>query len=284
MAEPGPADGLVVVDTVTGLDRQGAGSVVVTGSHGGSYPGAVVAAVGPRAVIFNDAGVGADRAGVAALAELQAIGIPAAAVGHDTARIGDGHDTYRRGVIRHANPLARSLGCRPGLTCAQAARLLLAGPLPAPVRHPVAAGRYLLGAGPPEVWALDSASLATSLDRGRILVTGSHGALLGGRPATALKVDAAAALFNDAGLGIDDAGISRLPALARRGIAAATVSAAGARIGDARSTYADGVVSAVNRPAADLGARAGMTAYDLVALLVTRYQDRGDRDDRAAAR
>ena len=47
-------------------------------------------------------------------------------------------------------------------------------------------------------------------------------------------------------IGIDEAGVSRLPALDARGIAAATVSAAGARIGDARSTYEDGVLSRVN--------------------------------------
>ncbi|MBV8777342.1 MAG: hypothetical protein JO258_09120 [Alphaproteobacteria bacterium] len=67
-----------------------------------------------------------------------------------------------------------------------------------------------------------------------IVVTGSHGGLLGGKPETALKYDVAGALYNDAGLGIDEAGVSRLPALDRRGIPAATVAASSARIGDAR--------------------------------------------------
>ena len=38
---------------------------------------------------------------------------------------------------------------------------------------------------------------------GAIVVTGSHGGLLGGKPETALKYDALAALFNDAGIGIE---------------------------------------------------------------------------------
>src|SRR5438270_784638 len=79
---------------------------------------------------------------------------------------------------------------------------------------------------------IDSASLVRPEDAGAVVVCGSHGGLLGGRPETALRVDAFAALYNDADRGCEDAGISRLPALAARGIAAATVSAWSARIGE----------------------------------------------------
>ncbi len=102
---------------------------------------------------------------------------------------------------------------------------------------------------------------------GTIVVTGSHGGLLGGKPETALKYDARAALFNDAGIGVDDAGITRLPALDTRGIAAATVAAASARIGDARSTWEEGILSRVNACAAALGARLGMSAREFVAIV-----------------
>ena len=47
---------------------------------------------------------------------------------------------------------------------------------------------------------------------------GSHGALLGGKPETAIKIPVFAALYNDADFGIDDAGIARLPVLEARGI------------------------------------------------------------------
>ena len=102
---------------------------------------------------------------------------------------------------------------------------------------------------------------------GTIVVTGSHGGLLGGRPETALKYDALAALFNDAGIGIEEAGVTRLPALDARSIAAATVAAASARIGDARSTYEDGILSRVNARAAALGIAPGMSARDFVAII-----------------
>jgi hypothetical protein len=88
--------------------------------------------------------------------------------------------------------------------------------------------------------------------------------LLGGKPETALKYDVRGALYNDAGIGKDSAGTSRLPALDARGIAAATVSAASARIGDARSTYEDGIISRVNRRAATLGLGEGISAREFV--------------------
>jgi hypothetical protein len=75
------------------------------------------------------------------------------------------------------------------------------------------------------------------------------------------------ALYNDAGVGKDEAGISRLPALDARGIAAATVSATSARIGDARSTYEDGIISHVNRRATRLGLNEGISTRDFVAML-----------------
>jgi len=58
-----------------------------------------------------------------------------------------------------------------------------------------------------------------------------------------------------------------LPALDARGIAAATVSAASARIGDARSTYEDGIVSRINMRAAALGLREGISSSEFVTAL-----------------
>ena len=74
-------------------------------------------------------------------------------------------------------------------------------------------GAFLLVSDAPQVWALDSASLVVPEHHGAIVLTGSHGGLLGGRPETALKYDVRAAFYNDAGIGIDEAGVSRLPAL-----------------------------------------------------------------------
>ncbi|MBV8335082.1 MAG: hypothetical protein JO358_06465 [Alphaproteobacteria bacterium] len=257
---------ILTADSITRVGTEAGDAVVVNGSHGGVYAAYLAAKLRVRAAIFNDAGVGRDRAGVAGLEYLADLGIPAAAVGHDSARIGDGADMMARGRITHANGLAQALGCRPGMACREAAVRLQrsrSGNREPPTERE---GSFLLLADPPAVWALDSASLVDPEHIGTIVVTGSHGGLLGDRPDTALKCDALAALFNDAGIGIDAAGVSRLPALDRRGIAAGTVAAASARIGDARSTFEDGVLSRVNARAAALGIAPGMTARDFVAI------------------
>jgi hypothetical protein len=259
-----------VADSITKLAPEDRGAVLIAASHGGLYPGYLAAAGGVRGVVLNDAGVGLERAGLASLDYLDALDIAAATVGHDTARIGDGGDMERRGIISHVNHAARSLGCAVGEAVRIAAEKMRAGPLPAKPAPPYEEARFLLRPpgeplAEPPVWGLDSNSLVRPEDEGAIIVTGSHGGLLGGRPETALKYDVLGALYNDAGIGKDNAGISRLPALDGRGIAAATVAAASARIGDARSTYQDGIVSRVNARAAALGLREGMTARDFVA-------------------
>jgi hypothetical protein len=258
---------LLIADSITRIGAEAASAVVVNASHGGIYAAYVAAKLGVAAAIFNDAGVGREEAGIAGLDYLAALGIAAAAVGHDTARIGDGADMIARGIVSHANSVAVALGCRPGLTCREAATRLRHAPRSG--REPPTAreGAFLLIPEPPALWALDSASLVAAEHVGRIVATGSHGGLLGGRPDTALKADALAALFNDAGIGIDEAGVSRLPALDNRGIAAGTVAADSARIGDGRSTYEDGILTRVNSRAATLGIAPGMSARDFVAII-----------------
>jgi len=270
---PSPAP-VVVADSITRVaEAEARGAVVVNASHGGIYAAYLAAKLGAAAAIFNDAGVGRDRAGIAGLDYLQELGMPAATIGHDTARIGDGADMMARGVITHANGLAQALGCRPVMSCHDAATRLQAAEMPRRSPPPALEVAFLVIPEAPQVWALDSASVVAPEHRDAIVLTGSHGGLLGGRPETALKYDVRAAFYNDAGIGIDEAGVSRLPALDARGIAAATVAAASARIGDARSTYEDGVISRVNQRAAALGLAPGMPARAAVTLLRRAFQN-----------
>jgi hypothetical protein len=258
---------ILTADSITRVGTEAAGAVVVNGSHGGIYAAYLAGKLRVAGAIFNDAGVGRDQAGVAGLDYLERFGIPTAAVGYDTARIGDGADMMARGLVRHANASAQALGCRVGMACRDAAALLqraVPGGREPPAERE---GAFILIPDSPATWALDSASLVGAEHIGTIVVTGSHGGLLGGRPDTALKYDALAALFNDAGVGIDEAGVTRLPALEARGIAAGTVAAANARIGDARSTYEDGILSRVNPRAAALGIVPGMAAREFVAII-----------------
>jgi hypothetical protein len=262
-------------DSITRIGSEATGAVVVNGSHGGLYAAYLAAKLGVAAAVFNDAGVGRDRAGIAGLDYLAGLGIPAVTVGHDTARIGDGADMIARGILTHANPPAIALRCEPGMSCRDAAACLQQAAANHREPPPALEAAFLLIPEPPPLWALDSASLAGTDQVGAVVVTGSHGGLLGGRADTALKIAALAALFNDAGIGIDEAGVTRLPALDARGIAAGTIAAASARIGDARSTYEDGILTRVNRCAADFGIGPGMCAREFVAIIRNTAGERG---------
>jgi hypothetical protein len=186
-------------------------------------------------------------------------------VSHASCRIGDTEDMLARGVVSHANAAAREAGVVPGMACLEAA-VLLTGAAHARAEAPeVGEGRSeIADLGSRRIVFADSAAMVAREDAGTIVVTGSHGGLVGGDPAMALRTEAFAAVFNDAGVGIDEAGIGRLPALDRRGIAAFTVAAASARIGEARSSFEDGVVSRANAVAARLGAAPGMRAREIL--------------------
>ena len=267
----------IVADSVTRLGSEAEGAVLVAASHGGVYAAYLAAVSKVRGVILNDAGLGLDRAGIGGLDLAQKIGLAAATVSHDSARIGDGRDMMARGRISYANVAAIAAGVEPGQSCAEAAeRLATATPpfdRPAPYAE---ARRELTPRGPlgPRIVLIDSAALVKAEDAGQVVITGSHGGLIGGDTWNALKTDAFAAGYNDAGIGIDEAGTTRLPALDARAIAGFVVSCNTARIGEAASTYEDGLVSRVNRRAHALGLREGQSAREAVEILMDAMEGR----------
>ena len=58
----------ILLDSIT--DVTGEGGIVVSGSHGGMFPAAIASKWQLNAVVFNDAGIGLERAGVAGVMEL----------------------------------------------------------------------------------------------------------------------------------------------------------------------------------------------------------------------
>jgi hypothetical protein len=257
-----------VVDTVTQLGPEYRGTVLVAGSHGGVYAAYLAALAGVRGVILSDAGVGLDHAGTSGIAYLDSYATAAATVDYRTARIGDGRDIFTRGKISFVNAVAGTLGCAPGQSARACAELMMSLPAPVLAPPPYKEARFSIAdePGAPKVIGGDSISLLQPEDAYSIVVTGSHGGLLGGNPLSALRGDALAVVFNDAGIGIDDAGISRLAPLAARGIAAVAVDAHTARIGEARSTWATGRISRVNAVAHSRGARPGISVPEFAAL------------------
>lgn len=246
----------LLLDSITDATDCAQGRVVICGSHGGLYPGAIASKSGVRAVVFNDAGIGLDRAGVAGVLALEGVGMAAATVDCQSCHIGSASDSAARGIISVANIVARDCGVRPGMPASAAAEFLALAPIPHGRLPDVNEARRIVTLGPQGlvVQCLDSASLVGPQDTGEIVITGSHGALIGGDPARALKAAARVAVFNDAGFGLDRIAVTRLAALERTGVAAVTVSCQSARIGDAHSALKTGVISCTNRTARMLGA------------------------------
>lgn len=111
---------LRVVDSITELTPADAGCIAVSGSHGGVSSARYALAARPLLSVFNDAGIGKDEAGVAALDLLAAQGLAACTVEHHSARIGDAHSTLADGIINRRNAQAEALGIAPGERCRQA--------------------------------------------------------------------------------------------------------------------------------------------------------------------
>jgi hypothetical protein len=257
-------------DSISQVSAASRGRAVLAASHGGAYVAGVALRLGLGGVILSDAGVGRERAGIAGLDLLDTHLVPAAAISAHSARIGDGSDCLARGVISFANAAAQGIGVTKGMPAREALQRMAGAPREPVGRIPMVeeSRRRLQGASGIDVIAADSNSLVGPDDQRAIVVTGSHGALLGGRPETAVKWPVLAAIYNDAGLGIDGAGITRLPALDARGIAAATVSAWSARIGDAQSSLNDGFITHANVRAVTLGAEIGISCRELVVRLL----------------
>jgi hypothetical protein len=184
-----------------------------------------------------------------------------------SARTGSGTDNWESGLISRCNRWAAAAGVRTGLPAADAARLLASWPAPVGKARPTTPADRpprVVAAGPPRVVVLDSASMVDDSCIGAIVVTGSHGGATGGR---AVRAAVAAAFFNDAGGGKDDAGISRLPLLDRDSIPGGTVDCRTARIGDGWDVYEAGALSHVNDTARRLGLTSGMPVREAVDVL-----------------
>ena len=114
----------------------------------------------------------------------------------------------------------------------------------------------------PVLRIVDSITELSAADAGCIAVSGSHGGLSSARYALAARP--LLSVFNDAGVGLGNAGLTALDFLQSHGLAACTVSHHSARIGEARSTLGNGVVSHDNSAAMALGIQAGWTCQKVI--------------------
>lgn len=264
------ASKIEIAGTITKLPSSAAGKVIISGSHGGELPAGLAIRAGGRAVILNDAGRGLEDAGIGSLALCQSFGMAAATVSHNSCRIGDADDMVVQGIISHANQAALDCGVRIGQMCQQAAEALTTAPKPiqnSPPNFTEHREIITLDNAQRQFVMVDSASMVLPEDTAQVVLTGSHGGLIGNNPKAAIKAPVFAAIYNDAGMGFENWGVTRLPALEDQGIAGITLDCMTCRIGDAASAHATGVVSCVNNRAQELGVRVGMTTQEAIRIL-----------------
>lgn len=108
----------------------------------------------------------------------------------------------------------------------------------------------------------NSISYIKENDKNKFIISGSHGGLPSVKYAVEKKVFGA--VFNDAGVGKNKAGISGLSVLTDNGILGITVDANTAEIGNAEDTYENGVVSFYNTIAEDFGVQTNMKIKDFL--------------------
>ncbi|MEJ0096908.1 MAG: hypothetical protein WDM84_01650 [Bauldia sp.] len=246
------------------------GQVIVSGSYGGEYNAFHAGKWGLRGVILNDAGVGKDNAGVRGITYLEQIGLAAATADVNTCHIADGDHMLAHGIISRVNRFAAAIGCKVGDTVRDAAERMRHADIATGELSPISGGkRYDISKeiGHARVICLDAAPMLTPEDEGAIAITGSHAALFRGKPDNIISVPLRGVFFSDGGVGMDSAGVSRLPDLDAKGIPAGAAAATSASIGDSRSIYRDGVLSHVNVTARERGIAPGMSVREAVELL-----------------
>ena len=265
------SDSLTYLDQATdyGLSPVTGSDVIIGGSFAGIPTFAEVLKLGVRGVIAHEAGVGKDQAGIGGLKAAQTHNLPAAAVATFSARISDGR-SVARGIISHLNEAARSLGIRAGMSAQKAARLMLNAEAGSPidlsdqVDHQI---HWLPASDDIKVAAVWSIGLIEEPTPNTIFCVASHA---GQAMANyALPIRPRALFANDAGIAKNRSGVKGLITLERNNIPAAAVTAHSARIGDALSTYREGICSVVNRTALRRGVRIDMPVRQAIEILLT---------------
>lgn len=115
---------ITVTDSITFLNENNAGDIVVCGSHGGVSAGHYAQKHGVKAVFFNDAGIGKNSAGVKSLESLSDAGILACTVDCMSAEIFNGQDILDNGIITVCNQLAKSQNIKEKMTVKEAIKCI----------------------------------------------------------------------------------------------------------------------------------------------------------------
>jgi uncharacterized protein YunC (DUF1805 family) len=116
---------IVLADSVSFLNGNHQGSVVVCGSHCSHTTLEWTRELKLQGIFLNDAGKGKENQGISGLPAYEKIEVPAAAIDCMTAMIGHARDAWETGLISKTNDLASRLGIKTGMKAQDAAKNLL---------------------------------------------------------------------------------------------------------------------------------------------------------------
>jgi uncharacterized protein YunC (DUF1805 family)/predicted esterase YcpF (UPF0227 family) len=116
--------GITVTNSITFLNENNSGDIVTCGSHGGVSAGHYAQKHGVKAVFFNDAGIGKNKAGVKSLESLSNAGILACTVDCMSAEIFNGQDVLDNGIISVCNQLAKAKNIKEKMTVKEAIKYI----------------------------------------------------------------------------------------------------------------------------------------------------------------
>ena len=260
---------VVVADSVSyGAGRLTNDDVLLAASYAGSSSLVFALRRGLRGVIAHEAGVGLSEAGISGLDLCEGFKIPAAAVATMDAGLSHGASMVDA-RITHCNARASESGVRAGMGAFAACLLMLKSPPGRTVDPPYVVDPRLHLVAKTAAGSVYATDLTFSIKEQMPHATicgGSHCARVFAD--SILKIRPSGAMANDAGMGRDRTGVEGLSILADHGIAAASVAAMSARIGNGLSTYNDGIISACNSVAQQKGVRVGMMAKDAAELML----------------
>lgn len=99
-----------IMDSISYIKPKHANCIVVSASHGGLSSARYALEHPPLLTVFNDAGIGKNKAGIAALAALEDKNLASLAITANSARIGDSEDTWESAIISDLNQTAKDMG------------------------------------------------------------------------------------------------------------------------------------------------------------------------------
>lgn len=274
---------IVLLDSLGDVNSDNICPILVCGSHcgdDGTFARKLVKC-NVKAVFLNNAGIGKNKAGIKGLAFYNDYDIIACAVDNYSAEIGVANDTWESGIISHSNKKAEDLGLQKGETVQEAVSKIItyitAFPIPslhsnlefvqsndvtglnASVNKQKLTQTQIHGVA---ITVADSITFLNENNVGDILVCGSHGGVSAGEYAQKYKLKAV--VFNDAGIGKNNAGIKSLDSLNEAGILACTVDCMSAEIFNGQDVLANGIISVCNQQAQSRNVHEGMAVQEAI--------------------